>query len=41
MFNLQKHGFFEIYNNPPINAIPTTIAMTPIEISINLDMNIM
>jgi hypothetical protein len=37
MFNLQKHGLIEIHSNPPINAIPTTIAMTPIVISINLD----
>jgi len=41
MFNVHKRKFFEIHNNPPISAIPTTIAITPIEISINLDITIM
>ena len=29
----------DIHINPPINAIPTSIAITPIKISINLDTN--
>lgn len=38
-YNLQKLKFADIHINPPINAIPTSIAITPIEISINLDTN--
>ena len=41
MFDLHKREFFGIHSNPPINAIPITIAITPIEISMNLDMSIM
>jgi len=41
LFDLQKQGFVEIHKNPPINAMPTTIAITPIDISINLDMSIL
>jgi len=41
LFDLQKQRFVEIHSNPPINAIPTTMAITPIEISMNFDMDIM